>query len=300
MKIAYLILCHKDPQHIHRLSKRLSAYADVFIHVDAHSDITPFLNELSEQNNIHFLSDRIRVNWGSFDSIRATVLLLDAALSHGKYDRFVLLQGADYPLKTDSEIQTYFTEHSDTEFIRGCRLSDSNDPYFRRKQYGYWFYRKRNLLTRVYNNILVCAFNKMPRFKITHGYITENGSHFDLYWGCAQFSATGVFARYLSDFYHSHPLFNKYMEHAFPCDEIYVPTVFFNSPYAAQGIYSPEQPRKNPEYFRNLHYFEYPSQIRIWKYTDYNNLMQRPELFIRKVTTQESSSLLDLLDQNNQ
>lgn len=296
MKIAHLILCHNDPQHITRLCKRLSEFSDVYVHVDAQSDLSLFTNDLQSLSNIHFLSKRIDIKWGSFLAIQAVMELLRKAMGTDTYDRYVLLQGADYPIMSNSEIVDYFDVHKDVEFIRGCRLSESNLSYFRRKQYGYWFYLHRNIFTRLHNNLWVKAFDLFP-LKMRKGYVCSDNRKMELYWGSAQFSITGTAAQYLLDYYDRHPDFNRYFVHAFPCDEMYVQTVLFNSPFLEKTMCGIEAPFPNPDHFLAVHYFEYPTQIRIWKEDDFDFLRSTGKVYCRKVNTETSAKLLDLLDQ---
>ena len=46
----------------------------------------------------------------------------------------------------------------------------------------------------------------------------------------------------------------------------------------------------------NLHYFEYPDLIKVFTEEDYDFLIKKDCLFIRKTTTEKSSILLDMID----
>ena len=98
MKIAYLILAHGSPKHLARLVAALSSNsATFFIHVDRKSDILPFA--AIQGQAIRFSDTRIPVYWGDFSQVEATLTLLRAALDcNAKFERFVLLSGADYPV----------------------------------------------------------------------------------------------------------------------------------------------------------------------------------------------------------
>jgi len=50
MKIAYLILAHKDPAHIGRLTRALSDSGDVYIHIDSRFDEDTFRNSVTIKN----------------------------------------------------------------------------------------------------------------------------------------------------------------------------------------------------------------------------------------------------------
>ena len=50
MRIAYIILCHTDPEHIRRLTKKITGGTDdeAFIHVDGKCDAAPFEQTLKD------------------------------------------------------------------------------------------------------------------------------------------------------------------------------------------------------------------------------------------------------------
>lgn len=107
MRIAHLILAHQDPIHIARLAHKLSSYSDVYIHIDARKDITQFVTAVGKVENIFFLQDRLFCEWGGWNSVAAEILLLKQAIHNGNYDRYVFLQGADYPIKSAKEIMLF-------------------------------------------------------------------------------------------------------------------------------------------------------------------------------------------------
>ena len=80
MRIAYLILCHKDPQHIARLVNKITDdNADAFIHIDVEVDDTQFKQLLDRNEYVYFVKDRIKPYWGGFSAVEATMKLIDLA-----------------------------------------------------------------------------------------------------------------------------------------------------------------------------------------------------------------------------
>jgi hypothetical protein len=114
MTIAYLILCHTDPKHIRRLTEKITKDTNdvAFVHVDGKCDLIPFQCELKDNSQVQLLKKRTPVNWGGYSSIEATINLFKAAISWRKqgFDRFVILQGLEYPIKTNQEIHNFFEE----------------------------------------------------------------------------------------------------------------------------------------------------------------------------------------------
>ena len=296
IKIAHLILAHKDPQHVGRLARRLSAFSDVFIHVDSKSNDYEFKNETQNLENCNYVSERVHCSWGGWNAVVAEMKLLELALNSGSYDRIVFLQGADYPLKTDIEIYNFFLKYKNTEFVRACCCTGVNHPAFYNKCRYILFYNKKNIFYKIANKL-----TRLFKLKLRDGWIHEDDKKYMVYWGSAQWAITSKCAEYILFFYKNHTIFNKWFLRAFPSDELYVPTVVMNSKFinfTTTG--GAEPPNPGLPHWRNLHYFEYlPGHIKVFTEKDFASLSNRQELYVRKVDSCESGRLLDLLDRNN-
>lgn len=223
----------------------------------------------------------------------AVMSVLRCALEHGAYDRLCLLQGLDYPLRSDAEIRSFFEAHPDVEFIRGCNCSRSKDPYFAKKVRCHWMLGTKSRMIRKLSN----GINRYLHPYVRSGVIHDGGKEFDVYYGCAQWGLTGACARYVLDWYDQHPDFNRFFHHSFAPDELYFQTVIFNSPFRGHTMAGgPEPEKQGLVNWRALHYFEYGQSIRIFHLEDLPLLQRQESLFIRKVTTKDSTPLLDLLD----
>ena len=117
MKIAYLILAHNNPEHLQRLITSLSSSASsFFIHLDQKSDCADFAS--IKGDNIYFIKKNIAVFWGDFSIVEATLILLRTALlAQHNFERFVLLSGADYPIRSTAHIESFFEARKTEEFI---------------------------------------------------------------------------------------------------------------------------------------------------------------------------------------
>lgn len=292
VRLAYIVLAHTDPAHITRLCRKLAASADVFVHIEARADIEPFRAPLQELANVRFIEPRLHCRWGGWNAVAATVALLEAAVSTADYTRIVFLQGLDYPIKPAGEIERFFAAHPDTEFLRACDVTASDDPYFK-EMCRVVFFRNREDI-----------FHKLLEKAMQHGHIYLRSGLIPLgeekvhaYWGSAQWAITGACARYIVDFYQSHPEFNRWFQNAFPTDEMYFATVVMNSPFREKTTAGgPEPARPGLVNWRNLHYFEYPGSIRVYTKEDLDLILGLKELYIRKVNTASSTPLLDELD----
>jgi hypothetical protein len=112
--IAIMMLVHKNEQQVQRLINHLSKDFGVFVHIDKRSKI-----EIMETDNI-FIYKKYKPYWGSFNIVKATLLLMNEAYNKG-YNRFILLSGQDLPLKSNADIKMFF-EGNRKEYIHNERL----------------------------------------------------------------------------------------------------------------------------------------------------------------------------------
>ena len=296
MKIAHIILAHRDFEHIERLVKRLATFSDIYIHIDSLVDQSDLVEALKDIKNCFFLQNRIHCGWGCWNGVVATVELLRATLDK-EYDRITFLQGADYPIKKDTEIVQFYNKFASTEFIRGCFISNSKDSYFWPKCRYLSFRNNSNVVKKI-----LTKFLHMTKIKMRSGYITsDEGTKLGVYWGGALWSVTGECAKYIVEYYDSHPKFNRWFYYTFAPDELYFVTVIMNSPYKTKTMNGGAEPEnRGTTNWRCLHKWEYlPGRAKIYTIKDIQEIASCSELYIRKVCTDESTELLNELDDIN-
>lgn len=307
MRIAYLILCHTDPKHIKRLTDKITNGTgdEAFVHVDGKCDVKPFEQELKANSRVHVLNQRVRVYWGGYSSIEATINLFKAAISGGggqRFDRFVILQGLEYPIKTNREIHSFFEERPETEFILAQNISKSDNPKEVHKYSLYWYLDlKAKLWVKILHIINSKMFLKLgiiPRFK--KNYVVNNlNEKMEIHQGCAQFGITRRLAEYIVRFHNQNADFNRYFQTMYAPDESYFHTIVYNSPFVK---YTPDGKAVTRPYltnFENLTYFEYPTVVTLFKEKrDWPKLRDSGFLFFRKASS-ESKELLDYIDEQH-
>jgi hypothetical protein len=235
---------------------------------------------------------------GGYNSIVATMKTIQLALECGIYDRFVLLQGQDYPLVSPIEIHNFFESHRNQEFChaRKISLNDKHKSYM--KICGFWLqdYKKDNKLMRLMHlffsrlNILGIPYRK-PYFKCS------NGEKWPIYKGWAQWSLTKECVEYIVTQYNTLPAFNNYIRFRFPPDELYFHTLIYNSPFKENVSDKIIYGRNGKPTLLNLTYFEYPDAVTIFtEAKEYDWLKNIGTLFVRKVNS-NSGLLLDRIDE---
>lgn len=126
-KIAYILLCHKDPTAVIRQAERLTAVGDCMsIHFDASAsaeDFNAIKAALKDNPNVTFARKRVRCGWGEWSLVQATLNAVDAALkTFPRATHFYMLSGDCMAIKSAEYTHQFLADH-DIDFI------ESND-YF--------------------------------------------------------------------------------------------------------------------------------------------------------------------------
>lgn len=300
MRIAYLVLCHDDPAHIGRLARRLVFSAcenAVFIHVDKKSRIQDeVIRSVTGVPNVFVIEERYEVFWGGFSAVNATYALLRAAVNKATFDRYLLLQGADYPIKSNQHIDDFFAKNKNVEYVRAVNSGIALKKYFYSKARYSMRLDRPNFLKRIRNRLVrTLDLKTKPRE------FSVNGKSYNVYWGCAQFAVTHRCVELFLQHERSEELRSHFVD-IFPADETFFHTIVYNSELVANttfGHAESERDLHNLVDLINLTYFEYPVLVTIFTKDDYQKIVDLPHLYVRKVRTAESSELLDMLDRRN-
>lgn len=232
VKIAYLIVTHDNPAHLVRLTRALSSSASsIFIHVDQKSEIEEFTR--AQNATVQFIQDRVRVFWGDFSQVEATLKLLTAALSAPeRLEYFVLLSGADYPLRSASYIGTFFARHAGQEFIDIAPLgSQPLDSHLSR----IGIYRSRPsdpLALR-----LAAKLARVLKIPLRRNYKAALGTLVP-YGGSTWWALSRQACEYIQSFVVREPRVVEFFKHTRCPDEIFFQTILGNSPFKAKTLRS--------------------------------------------------------------
>ncbi|MEO0517165.1 MAG: beta-1,6-N-acetylglucosaminyltransferase [Cyanobacteria bacterium P01_A01_bin.116] len=107
MKIAILILCHRDLSLLGIYAKYYPS-VDFYIHIDLRS-FSLFLNpDLLQQHNVFFIQKRWRTGWAGFNLVEATLSLISAAInSVHHYSYLFLISESCFPLRDESSFHAF-------------------------------------------------------------------------------------------------------------------------------------------------------------------------------------------------
>src|SRR5947208_8882520 len=114
MRIAHLILAHKNPQQVERLIKALDHPSfDLYIHLDKKSDPLPFAF-LARRERVLFIKERTKIYWAGYGTIQATINGFREILPKN-YDYINVISAQDFPIKPAAFLYDYLATHKGTE-----------------------------------------------------------------------------------------------------------------------------------------------------------------------------------------
>ncbi len=287
VKIAYLVIAYMDPEQLQRLSARLSKTADVFVHINGNVDLAPFqcaLSEVCGQGRVFLSKKRYRIVWGGYSILEATFAMMEQAFQQDTYDRFVLLTGLDYPIRSDEEIRAFFLSNAHTEYIHADVVSG--------EQYGHLYYhasRDHRILHKcfqLYEKILRKSGRKGKK-----DYVVYKGKKYPLYGIAPKWALSGECASCLLQFYKHNRTFNRYFQLMHAPDDFYVATVLFNSKFR-------DSIESENDIFKII-WLPDDKGARILNQEDYQELKDGSHLYAKKFQSGYSEALIRILDGQN-
>lgn len=221
MKIAYCIVCHKYTPVLRELVALIGPRNDVYVHVDAKSDMAAFGGIADAVN---FVEPRVNVTWGTYSQIEASLRLLDATTAR-ECDYIALISGDTLPLRDDAEIKSYLWANRGREFIYELPLQPHHSGRVRYKHPAD-NPKERGFALRVWRGVRK-RLGILPR-----------NPWFDalppLAFGSNWFVITPAFRDYMFSFLGSHPEYTEAFRHSHCGDELFFATLIDQSPFAGR------------------------------------------------------------------
>jgi Family of unknown function (DUF5928)/Core-2/I-Branching enzyme len=129
-QIAFILLCHKDPEGIIAQTLRLAAAGDcVAIHFDARASMTDYQRirrALDANPQVTFTRRRIKCGWGEWSLVAATLEAMRAAVAaFPGATHFYMLSGDCMPIKTAEHVRARL-ESEDVDTIENVDFFESD------------------------------------------------------------------------------------------------------------------------------------------------------------------------------
>ena len=281
LKIAYLILAHAGPQQLARLVATLPPGSPILIHFDRRADAAVYAQAvqlLSSRDNVRFVK-RHACRWAAWGIVAATLTLIDALLDlQIDFDYATLLSGADYPIKSNREINAFLSAHRGTEFLETFLLTAPN----KWSSHGGIYKAPHKLLCR-HIRFRSRVFRLPGMRKLPAGLEPYGGSQ---WW-----TLTKTALEYIRHFVETTPQFVSFSKLSFIPDETFIQCILASSPLK-ERIRSDDLrviiwDRPSPPY---------PATLMI---EDLDLLLAANKLFARKFDSRLSGPVLDALDARN-
>jgi hypothetical protein len=118
--LAYLVIAHTAPEQVARLVDRIAAPDDVvLVHVDRKAPVEPFARAFAGLDvTPAIVRPRISVHWGGYGTVKVALRGIRMALADPRpWSHFVVLSGADYPIRSSEEIHAFFAAHEEQSYL---------------------------------------------------------------------------------------------------------------------------------------------------------------------------------------
>jgi hypothetical protein len=280
MRIAHIIIAHKNPAQLERLIRAMRhPKFDFYIHLDKKTDITAF-KYLEELGQVYLILNRTVCNWGGFSVVQATIKSIDEIQQTGiVYDFFNLISGQDYPIKRVDEIYDFFHKNQGYSFIS---FDSSNQTAWWKEAVsryeGFHFtdmdFKGKYLVQKLANRLV-----SKRKFPVS----------LDLYGGnkSSWWTITAECAVYLSAYFKANPKMISFLRMTWGCDEFIVASILMNSQYRDKLI------NENQRY---IDWTENEAHPKILTTDNYHQIVESGMLFARKFDLEADAEILDLLD----
>lgn len=293
MKLSFLISAHTDAPHLRHLIESLPEGSEFFVHIDAKSDITPFIKELSRPD-VHFISHRVNVVWGSINEVEYQMEMVREALRCSP-DYLITLSGMDYPVWSNKKIMDYFHSLNGCNVLQGLRITLSdpknvNYREFRLLSTRQW--RKGSMGSKF--RVAMRKTASMLGIKKALS-IKARGKHYDLYKGAAWWAITPQLAVKALYEWDENKKLRRYFSTSFCPAETFLQTVAFNSSFSDTCILTEGQ-FTTLQALTPLTFIDYSNGVLILNANDYDRIVASGKMFCRKTITGESDALMDMID----
>jgi hypothetical protein len=227
MKIIYLVAAHYAPERYGDLLEALGP-AVVITHVDKKVDAAPFHQAAAQHPGVIFVpdSDRVRVLWGGWSQVAATLAMLAAARPYIEAEDYViLLSGDSFPLQRLDGITAYLEAGGAAQYINSVSLpSKAVNKSISRVSRAYLEYDPRNGKM----NLARRGFNKIGLRRNYKGALAGRQPRAgSTWWAC-----TGAAVLWMLDDIKRDERFTRFCRFTKMPDEFFFQTILGHSPYA--------------------------------------------------------------------
>lgn len=282
-------MAHRYPAQLHRLIDRLNdGHSTFFLHIDKTAEFTQFQIAESFGAIVQFI-ERVDSKWGGFGSVQASLNGLKAVKETGQhFDQIFLLSGQDYPIKSNKEIDAFFSTSPHSIFVDHFPIPNyqkwpggDRGGWYRVDKYyiglkWHEFFRSKSMN-------LISTYVPFLRRKIPNGMLPFTGSQ---WWSLDMYAMN-----YILEYDAAHPEYRAFHQYTFVPDELYVHMILANSTDTQiKERLSADNKRfmiwEKPD-------SAHPNTLRL---NDFDAIKGSPHLFARKFDATVDAEILDKID----
>lgn len=304
MKIAILLLAHKNKEQLERLLSVLKHEdIDIFIHLDKKSPFEP--SDIQCFANVVFTEQRYDVGLFEFSMVEAEFELIRTAKLHGTYQYFILMSGQCYPICSIDSIYRYLLERYPEPFIEIVAPTETN--YVKKnfkhvyilKRFKLQTYDllKRNFSYKTYRLLryipggLVLAISLIKELFCKSPIARLRKMNYPSYCGSQWWILPDVIVDRVSKEYENKE-FCKIVRDTFSCDETFFQTAIMTNGESSGITIDDQNNYMNRRWF---YIFDHGHPITLTK-EYYEEIISSGMLFARKFDITVDSEILDLID----
>lgn len=281
MRIAHIIITHKNPSQLERLINRMQhPDFDFYIHLDKKIDISSF-EYLKKIKGVNFIQNRVVCNWGGYSTLQAMINSLKEVFENSiSYDFYNLLSAQDYPLKSNDEIYNFLLKNTEKSFL-----------FFETTAESKWWEGAVNRFQRYH----------LTDFNFTGKFLVENIINrvlpkrkfpipMELYGGrkSSWWTLNNDTSGYLINFISREKQLDSFLKFCWGTDEFVIPTILLNSPFKDNIV---------NDNLRYIDFSEGKANPKILGTDDISSMIESDMLFARKFDIEVNEAVLDRLDQ---
>lgn len=275
MKVANIIIAHKNPQQLLRLVNTFDGKLfHNFVHIDGRRSLKEF-KDVVEHPNVTVLPNRLKLVWAGYGFVQVALDAFQLIKSgREKFFYVSLMSGQDYPVKPTEDFYNFLKSSYGKEFFEIVTMDEWPQAYHRYQRFHLieWTIRGRYRLEDFINVFI-------PQRKFFPG--------FTPYGKSAWFTATDKFAEYALDFVNKNPKFIRWIKTVWSPDEFIFNTLVMNSHFRS-NVY--------PGNLRYIDWSEKKVNPKLFRSDDLNALLDNDCFLARKFDDTIDSDILDKLD----
>jgi hypothetical protein len=285
MHQAILITAYKNYHHLEEIIKFFDANFELYIHIDKKSKITKVeIMQLKKYSCVKLISQKYKVNWGSFNHLKSILYLVEQALKSPQNYYFHLISGHDFPIKKLTQFKVFFNENRTLEFINYFNFPHSgwgNDGGLGRIEY-YNLYDILDAKIQKQNGLIRRLITIQKRYNFKRQISSKMPK---LYGGSTWWSLSRECLEYVIAYTKKNKFVLNRFKYTFCPEEFYFQTVIMNS-FFANNV-------KNS----SLRYIDWVARNgnnpAILDETDYEKIVKTDAFFARKIEYPLSINVLN-------